>query len=167
MQSCPGETRTCRRFFVYTHTLYAFPFFTRASFQWANAFGNESKQEPGTDSWVLTPHPVRAEQCCCHRKQRALMSEVKLGAHTAKVKMKELYYLSTGVLKQGAPRSKPPFTTKNIPFQCLTNETTPLPYTCNCVEQWVSNTEGSECSFQLCYWFTGVFKFSSFHFSYL
>lgn len=105
--------------YTHTHTLCTFPSFTRA-FQWANAFGNEPKQEPGTDSWVLTPIPVRAEQCCCHRKQRALVSEVKPRAHAAKVKLKELHYLSTGVLKQGASRSKPPFATKNIPFQCLT-----------------------------------------------
>ena len=81
----PGETRTCRGVFVRTHTHYAFPFFSRASFQWACAFVNEPKQEPGTDSWVLTPHSVTAEQCSYHTKQKALMSEVKHRAYAAKV----------------------------------------------------------------------------------
>lgn len=71
-----------------------FPFFSRASpFQWASTFVNELKQEPGTDSWVLTPHSVRAEQRSYHRKQKSLMSEVKHGAYAAKVKPKELAVL--------------------------------------------------------------------------
>lgn len=128
-------------FFVCAHTqtfslslsLCAFPFFHRASFQWANAFGNEPKQEPRTDSWVLTPHPVRAEQCCCHRKQRALMSEVKLGAHAAKVKLKELQYLSTGVLKQ--VKTSFHHQEHSLPMSHLysLNKTTPLLCPCNCV----------------------------------
>lgn len=54
-----------------------------------------------------------------------------------------------------------------MPHLYSLNETTSPLCTWNCVKQWMSNTEGSECSFQLCYWFTGLFKFSSFYFPYL